>query len=853
MKKLFIAAAVLCLSLLQAAGIHICKTSGPVKNVGKIEIVVEKSTNLLKFAAKETQKFLKQATGQNVPVVSKPTGKAFAIILGDSSFTRAAGIDVKKLPEEGYVMLRKGNKLFIAGLDHPTSGPLGNAWLQAYNRNTMNAVYDFFERFAGAGFFFPGTGVVIPARKGLFLPENLEVRESPDMKMRTFYLGRNKWFEKDSYSGGVKGYNMDCLQHRLSHTYYPFGHGLSSLDLIRRFGKTNPEYFAKMEDGKRFCDPAMPFSGQVCWNSKLKDVIIEDAKAFFRGLPPKSRGLKIWNSTGRYGKYFSVMAQDWFYWCGCDVCKKIAEPGRNKIYKDMKHHQAVSNNVWQFTADVANAIKKAKLPGIITQMAYLPYDLIPECDIPDNVKVMVAVAGKGGNSKADKAETAKMAIWVKKVKQPVMVWTYAIGKHGKKNIKAAIPMLARNMVNFVENNKHLIDGIFWEAETDLAFLQYFNQYVISRKMWNTSLSADEIISRHHDLMFGKGAAHMKKVFDELEKLWLQIINNTVDTGLGPVTQVPSDLEIWTKIYSPAKMKQINAWINAAVKSASSDKEAVKRIEFIRKHLIGPLQAQCDTFHGFQNALDSWKVYLPGTAHLRAYQGEVNDVATKVSVSGDDKNLYFRFDCEEPRMKDIMAEQTTRDSPMTYADSAVEIMLNPSGDRKNYVQFVVNSNGALSDYKLLKNGKAQGIAWNSSASAKAEKRADGWSVTVTVPRKDLGKLAENVPANFARHRALKGNPVKEIYYHWSPVSGGRAGFHEIERWGTLSFAKKPAPPMLHVDFCNSTKLPNWWGTKKKQQVIKFDKRVFISGGQSVYMKNVDKGLMGMSFNIPELKP
>ncbi|MBR2373349.1 MAG: hypothetical protein IKA87_03875, partial [Lentisphaeria bacterium] len=47
--------------------------------------------------------------------------------------------------------------------------------------------------------------------------------------------------------------------------------------------------------------------------------------------------------------------------------------------------------------------------------------------------------------------------------------------------------------------------------------------------------------------------------------------------------------------------------------------------------------------------------------------------------------------------------------------------------------------------------------------------------------------------------------------------------------------------------------NWWGTKKKQQVIKFDKRVFISGGQSVYMKNVDKGLMGMSFNIPELKP
>ena len=104
-------------SLLQAAGVHYSKVSGPVKNVGNIEIVVEKPYKVLKFTADEVKKLLKLATGKDFPIVKKPTGKAFAIILGDNSFARAAGIDVKKLPNEGYVMLRKGNKLFIAGLD----------------------------------------------------------------------------------------------------------------------------------------------------------------------------------------------------------------------------------------------------------------------------------------------------------------------------------------------------------------------------------------------------------------------------------------------------------------------------------------------------------------------------------------------------------------------------------------------------------------------------------------------------------------------------------------------------------------------------------------------------------------
>ena len=52
------------------------------------------------------------------------------------------------------------------------------------------------------------------------------------------------------------------------------------------------------------------------------------------------------------------------------------------------------------------------------------------------------------------------------------------------------------------------------------------------------------------------------------------------------------------------------------------------------------------------------------------------------------------------MADLVADHTGRDDPKTYEDSDVEIMLNPTGDRKVYYQFVVNANGALTDYRSL---------------------------------------------------------------------------------------------------------------------------------------------------------
>ena len=73
-------------------------------------------------------------------------------------------------------------------------------------------------------------------------------------------------------------------------------------------------------------------------------------------------------------------------------------------------------------------------------MAYLPYDRIPKCDIPQNVAVQVAVTGPGKNDQ--KADDEKIKAWVGKLKSKVSLWTYP-GKYGNKAMPGIPALISR--------------------------------------------------------------------------------------------------------------------------------------------------------------------------------------------------------------------------------------------------------------------------------------------------------------------------------------------------------------------------------------------------------------------------
>ncbi|MBR2373409.1 MAG: DUF4838 domain-containing protein, partial [Lentisphaeria bacterium] len=389
-EKCFICVSLLlCVTLAAGTSKRNIRISGDVEKFSDITIVKGNKKPLIGFAAAEMQNMIFKAVGKKPQIVNQIMPGRLSIVLGDCGASRKAGLDITKLPPEGFYIRRNGNVIYIAGRDHASYSPaVKKGFSVAYPRGTLTGVYDFLERFTGARFFFAGPmGTVVPAKGAVYLPRNIDIMDSPDMFFRLFSFHEKatgkyyKGYREIKYPADIRSIRQDILpRYRAMERGYTFGHGLNGLDLVRRFAKSNPEYFALRHDGKRYSDPRMSHTGQLCFSSGVREVIIQDAIAYFSGKPAKSRGMKNWSYKTVAGDVFGIMPQDGMYWCRCEKCKKIWD-GKGKI-SDEKARKAISNFMFRFYAEVCNSLAKAGLKHRVATMAYLPYDIAPDFPLP---------------------------------------------------------------------------------------------------------------------------------------------------------------------------------------------------------------------------------------------------------------------------------------------------------------------------------------------------------------------------------------------------------------------------------------------------------------------------------------
>ena len=858
MKRQLLIISALCYALTAEATGRSVKISGESAKITLVEIVKSTDKPVVDYAAKEMQTLLTRAMGRKPAIVTKCTPGIFSIVLGDGTAARKAGLDVSKLPDEGFFIKRCGGRLFIAGRDSDDRSPAQPGFNVFYQRGTLTGVYDFLERFAGIRFYFPGPcGTIVPVRKALPLPETIEITEGPDMFFRRFSLAGNP---SEHYYGR---YDIQTLRRtqlprlREPESRYPFTHALNGLDLMNRFGKSHPEYFALRENGKRDNNPKMKLPGQLCFSSGVREVIIQDAIAYFSGKDAKTRGLKRWAPQTARGGIFGIMPQDGMFWCRCEKCRKIWD-GKGAI-TDKKARRAISGFMFRFFSEVCRRLDEGGLKHKAATMAYMPYDIPPDFPLPKELLIQVAVTGLGGTGKGDKEDTAQLKAWYERTGNKVSAWTYAMGKHGPKVIPGVPAMMPRHAANFLKTNEKYLSGVYFQSDTDHFIFNYLNYYVVMKMMWDNSLDVEKLLTEHFKLMFGKGAPFMEEFYADLEKNWTEkVLCNTVNTALGPVTKVPSTREIWEDIYSPAKLKHYNVLFDRALAAAEGDAEAVMRLKFIRKELLGPIEKVSERHQRLQQGMDFWVVHVPGNLWLRSFAGDTNDVNTKVSLRKEGDNLIIKAKCDEPRMKEIAAVCTKRDDPSVARDSDFEILLNPSGDRKNYFQFTVNANGALTDSAWQVNGKPD-FGWNSGASAQAGKSENHWWAEITIPLKALGQMnPEGFPANFARNRVLTTERLKNPYSMWSLFAGTRrGGFHAIDSWGKISFAPETTSLISNGNFeklsPRSGKPADWNWSSKPGYTIVLDEKCFITGGRSLRIDSDGSRNVIVGCRIPGMKP
>lgn len=416
------------------------------------EIVVErKGPSVVRFAAEELASCLTQIIGAEIPVVNTPGGQAIPIILGDNAFSRAAGLSVDSLPRDAFIIRSINNAIYILGIDAPefkayAAKPL---WQLRLERGTLFGVYAFLERFADVGFYFPGEiGTVLPTNPDLTVP-SMDIFDRPDMVVRRMSPS-GIWYDNNDQS------NLNYARLRMFTDYIPNCHGLGRMAYRERFSQSHPEYFALLPTGARHNDPAMPHTGQLCFNSAIVEEIYQDARSYLLGEGPEVRQVyhdryqrMAWDHSAVAPGYFNVMPQDGMYLCQCDACKPTWAQGA----------QATSDFIWKLTCDWANRLKAEGIPGYLTQMAYSPYALAPSFTIPDNVMVMVAVQGPWTERVAEnrRQNLEKIREWHEKLGEKVWLWTYIL-KYGGANIPGVPISTPRAVGNFY---KEVAPRKFW--------------------------------------------------------------------------------------------------------------------------------------------------------------------------------------------------------------------------------------------------------------------------------------------------------------------------------------------------------------------------------------------------------
>ena len=562
-----------------------------------------------RYAADELARFLGESMGCEVPVTNVLLEGFSAVVVGDGAETRAAGIDVAALPRDAGVIRTSGGRVYIAGRDDAKKtakevegSHFAGIWGNMYERGSVFAVYEFLERFAGVRFYFPGRlGTIVPGHACLDVPPT-DLVSRPDYTYRDYSAWQmGAWFDDEHRKDGRQ---IMHHRHRLHTEFIPCSHGLNEFHYLERFGKTHPEYFQMLPNGKRNVDPSFSHPGQLCHTSKIWDEIYEDAKSFLKGESPAKRGIpagKGWTShrTGNFGwncntreiaglgKFVDIMPQDAFQDCHCENCKKA--------YRREKGSSYASDLIWGNVAKVCRRLKEEGIEGTVTMMGYTPYKNPPDFPLPDNLRVMVARGGpwNAGNQASFEAEVGEIRSWAEKIGKKVWLWNYPCKFRGEfPDIPEHCPRL---WGKYYKTLSPWIFGAYAQNTSTRWMYGHLDTYVYTKVCWDNTTDVDAVIEEYYTLMYGRGRDDMKAFFETLEEKWRRVVASTADTPLGPVVVRPSEYRLFTDIYSPAAIAGLGASLDSAAGKVGAGTLEAERVELMRRELFEPLKARAAAY------------------------------------------------------------------------------------------------------------------------------------------------------------------------------------------------------------------------------------------------------------------
>ena len=659
---------------------------------GRTDIVIAPdASRSTRFAAEELRDFLTNSfCVAEVEITTNANDGVAHIFVGASEWATHAGFVTNALARDAFMLGADGRNVYIVGRDdakvdtrHSIYSPNTGVWDQLHEHATLFGVYEFLESYVGVRMYFPGElGTIVPKVSAVDVPNGVRT-VAPDCIARDY-----SWWSDGVYFEGEKpdshllpARKVQYQRNRMQTQYIPCCHGQNGFNLLKRFGKSHPEYFVQNPDGSRRTSQSISFAGHLCHSSKAWDEIYRDILSYARGESPDVRGAAVngrWAIMAFRRPWVDVMPQDGFQPCQCAECRGA--------YRTNELHYA-TELIWGRTVELANKLKTAAPDIRITQMAYTPYRRIPDFDIPDNVDVMVA---EGGPWTVDDAaslsnQTAEIRGWAEKLGHPVWIWTYP-NKYGQmaKTASAVPNPTPRSYVRYYSHVAPWIFGVYAENENDRWFYNYLSNYAFGKFCWNKRVDIEAILDEHFRLMFGAAAQPMAEFVREMESIWVgKVAGRVVDGALGPVAQRPSEYDLFTSIYSPDVIAHWRRdFIGKARASVADGSIEARRIDLYEREFIEPLASRAKAYidsisvekelasrarRTLNNMLRNGYMDLPPQGSSKRHYGQYENGAWKGGWIGDDKTVdNITFVKDAPHGLPASVKFTVSGTPQTVS-------------------------------------------------------------------------------------------------------------------------------------------------------------------------------------------
>ncbi len=655
------------------------------------------------------------------------------------------------------------------------------------NKGTLDAVYEFLERFCGVDWCAPGSiGLVCPKASSLVV-QGYNIRTKPAFQYR--WMTPTTLF-MPTPSDVVSENDAAVWKYRMRLGGEPFWACHSYQGYYDRFLASYPEWFAL---GYTSPPPQMCYTNQGFIEQSAKD-----AREYF------TTG-NSYPGAAIAGNNFGLVPQDNNSWCKCALCqsKLNASEASNPQFSNGK----ASNYFFEYVNKVAALARTSDKSKWLSTLAYADYAYYPDkLTLEPNIALMMCLHTRNWWCPSmEKNDLKVFNQWVSKEgkKRPLYVWLY----YNFPAMNAQLEEYAMFPGFFVHTmakqtrmyHQAGIRGIFLEHSSEFGqtFLgDQLELYVQWHMALNPKLDLEKLIDRFFNGYYGKAAGPMKRLYLDMERVFTDVNTYPDDIKHSPAHQHQNRRLTYEYELTPKRLADYQGLINKARDLATSELEK-RRVDYFDKGIVQPLADGMAKYQIYKQDIDSLAA--------RSYDLTVPKLST--SASGDPGAVDWSKAVDIGSWRTVLGERSPRviSTKLAHDGQYLYIDLNEQMDTKKlitgpevwrgddwemffaaqrakpYRQISIGPDGMFSASEYGANTPG----WNPQVRTLSDTTSGQyWSCRVSIPLKDLVSestvIGDSFYANFYRATGGSSNLMA-----WSP--NFTASFHETSHMGKFTLA------------------------------------------------------------------